>query len=80
MQPIDVTSKYTEDEVLKTELAKYSATIDSKMLEVLANFSVELDGRFSKIRTSETNLGNWVCDVILSATGADVVLINSGTN
>lgn len=40
---------------------------------------MELDGRFEKIRTSETNLGNWVCDVILSATGADAVMINSGT-
>lgn len=53
--------------------------IESKMTEVLGTFSVELDGRFSKIRTSETNLGDWVCDVVLSATGADVVMINSGT-
>jgi len=52
--------------------------IESKMTDVLGNFAVELDGRFSNIRTSETNLGNWVCDVILAATGVDVVLINSG--
>lgn len=53
-------------------------TIDSKMNEVLGNFTVELDGRFSQIRTAETNLGDWVCDVIMAATGADVVMINSG--
>lgn len=64
---------------LKEELVKYSSTIESKMGEVMGNFSVELNGLFSAIRTSETNLGNWVCDVVLSATGADVVIINSGT-
>lgn len=79
VEQIDVTSQYKEDEVLAAVLAKYSETIESKMTEVLGNFSVELDGRFSQIRTSETNLGDWVCDVVLSATGADVVMINSGT-
>lgn len=76
---IDVTSAYAEDVELAAELQKYTATIESKMVQVLGNFSVELDGRFSQIRTAETNLGDWVCDVILSATGADVVIINSGT-
>lgn len=79
MEQIDVTSKYAEDKALKDELLQYSSTIESKMGEVLGNFSVELNGLFSAIRTSETNLGNWVCDVVLSATGADVVIINSGT-
>lgn len=49
------------------------------MGEVLGTFSVPLEGRFSKIRTEETNLGNWICDILLAATGADLVLINSGT-
>lgn len=53
--------------------------MDGKMSEVLGTFNVELDGRFSQIRTAETNLGNWVCDVLLAATGADLVILNSGT-
>lgn len=79
VEQIDVTSKYAEDKALKEDLLQYSSTIESKMGEVMGNFSVELNGLFSAIRTSETNLGNWVCDVVLSATGADVVIINSGT-
>ncbi|XP_065369578.1 protein 5NUC isoform X1 [Calliphora vicina] len=79
VQAVDVTAKYEEDVELKTELAKYSEVIEAKMTEVLGNFGVELDGRFSAIRTQETNLGDWVCDVVLAATGADVVIINSGT-
>ncbi|XP_073811610.1 snake venom 5'-nucleotidase isoform X2 [Musca autumnalis] len=79
VEPVDVTAKYAEDEELKKVLATYSEVIEAKMTEVLGTFGVELDGRFSTIRTQETNLGDWVCDVALAATGADVALINSGT-
>lgn len=80
VEKVDVNStKYIEDPVLKEELKKYSDTIEAKMDEMLGVFTVELDGRFSSIRTSETNLGNWICDVALAATGADAVMINSGT-
>ena len=36
------------------------------MEEVLATFTVPLDGLFSSIRTAETNLGNFICDVMAS--------------
>lgn len=77
--PINVTSEYAEDIELKEILYGYSSSIETRMGEVLGNFSVDLEGRFEKIRTQETNLGNWVCDVVLAATGADAVIINSGT-
>jgi len=79
IEKIDVTSAFEEDIVLKDELRKYSSMIESKMGIVLGNFTCDLDARFAKIRTSETNLGNWICDIALAATGADVVMINSGT-
>lgn len=75
---IDVTASYAEDAELKAELNHYSEMIEEKMGIVLGNFSVELDARFAKIRTSETNLGNWICDIALASTGADVCMINSG--
>jgi len=56
-----------------------SGVFDEKLDEVLGTFAVELDGRFSSVRTSETNLGNWICDVVLAATNSDCVIINSGT-
>lgn len=79
IERIDVTSAFEEDADLKKELSHYSEMIESKMGIVLGTFTCELDARFAKIRTSETNLGNWICDIALAATGADVVLINSGT-
>lgn len=79
IEKVDVTASFEEDKALKEELNQYSAMIESKMGIVLGNFACELDARFSQIRTSETNIGNWICDVALAATGADVVMINSGT-
>ena len=49
------------------------------MDEILGCFSVELDGRFSSIRTSETNLGNFICDILLAACNCDIAVLNSGT-
>ncbi|KAI8433074.1 hypothetical protein MSG28_013932 [Choristoneura fumiferana] len=76
---VHVTSAYAEDAVLKAATDKYSAMIEGKMDEVLGKFCVPLEGRFSCIRRQECNLGNWICDVLLAATGADLVLLNSGT-
>lgn len=55
------------------------ALIEGKMDTVLGRVCVPLEGRFACIRRQETNLGNWVCDILLAATGADLVLLNSGT-
>lgn len=41
--------------------------------------AVELDGRFSTVRTRESNLGNFVTDIWREAAHADVVLLNSGS-
>lgn len=79
VEEINVNANYAEDAELKEKLDKYSAVVEKRMDDVLGSFSVPLDGRFQSVRTSESNLGNWICDVVLAATGADLVLLNSGT-
>lgn len=69
IEKVNVTSSFEEDKALKEELNKYTEMIESKMGIVLGNFICELDARFSQIRTSETNVGNWICDIALAATG-----------
>ena len=54
------------------------AEIEKRLDEVLGVVDVELDARFSEIRTHETNTGNLVCDAALAAVQADAVLINAG--
>ena len=41
--------------------------------------NVELDGRFSAVRTRETNLGNFICDIMLASVSADCAILNSGS-
>uniref|UniRef100_A0A1B6K7N1 5'-Nucleotidase C-terminal domain-containing protein n=2 Tax=Homalodisca liturata TaxID=320908 RepID=A0A1B6K7N1_9HEMI len=79
VEEINVTSDIVEDPTLSKLLEKYSDVMVGKQSEVLGTFSVPLEGRFECLRRGETNLGNWVCDVVLAATGADLVLLNSGT-
>ena len=53
--------------------------MEGEMCTELGEFTVDLDGRFSSIRTMETNLGNFICDIMVAATNADFALLNSGT-
>jgi len=46
---------------------------------VVGESCVELDGRFTSVRTQETNLGNLICDVFLTTCHADCCILNSGT-
>ena len=49
-----------EDAEVKLIVDRYAAEFSAKMEEVVGETGVELDGRFASIRTSETNLGNFV--------------------
>uniref|UniRef100_T1ISA7 5'-Nucleotidase C-terminal domain-containing protein n=1 Tax=Strigamia maritima TaxID=126957 RepID=T1ISA7_STRMM len=79
VENITVTSDIPEDDDLKAKLEKYSGLVDSRMDVVLGTFSVDLDGTFASIRTRETNLGNFICDVMLASTHSDLAILNSGT-
>lgn len=44
--------------------------IGEKLNDVLGVFSAPLDGRFSTVRTSESNLGNFICDIMVRSNGS----------
>merc|ERR1712232_667470 len=46
---------------------------------ILAETAVELDSRFQSIRTKETNIGNFITDVLRQQLKVDIGFINSGT-
>lgn len=76
---VDVTKEFEPDPELASLLDKYKDKMDAEMCKELGEFEVDLDGRFSSIRTMETNLGTFVCDIMVAATNADFALLNSGT-
>lgn len=60
-------------------MSEYCEILGDKMNVVLGDSLVPLDGRFTTVRTSESNLCNLLCDVFRAACSADVVIVNSGT-
>ncbi|XP_061189980.1 mannosylglucosyl-3-phosphoglycerate phosphatase-like [Saccostrea echinata] len=79
IEKVDVTSNITEDPETLEIVKHMQGDINSKMEEVLGYMNVELDGRFSAIRSRETNLGNFVTDIMLEISQADCAILNSGT-
>lgn len=77
---INITSDIGEDPYLIAELNKFKTVLEEKMENTVAILDCDLDGRFSSVRTKETNLGNLITDVMLYAVpDADFALLNSGT-
>ncbi len=60
-------------------VSEFGELMGSRMDDEIAESGTELDGRFSTVRTKESNLGDLVCDVFMSTVQADCVIINSGT-
>eukprot|EP00878_Enallax_costatus_P010291 GHUV01010741.1.p1 GENE.GHUV01010741.1~~GHUV01010741.1.p1 ORF type:complete len:361 (+),score=47.99 GHUV01010741.1:420-1502(+) len=78
-QSYEITSDVTEDEEIAKIVAEYSELLGSRMDEILTRTLTPLDGRFSTVRTRESNLCNFLCDAFRRACSADVVILNSGT-
>ena len=74
-----VTSSLPEDPEIKDIVASFNDVIGQKMDVPLGYINAELDGRFSSVRTGETNLGNFITDIMARATDSDIALLNSGT-
>jgi len=76
---IEITAEMPKDEEVEKVVQHYSDLMGQKMEQVLGQSAVDLDARFKTIRTSESNIGNLVCDIMRDGCNADVALLNSGT-
>lgn len=76
---VEIVSTFEEDIILKKEIDEFTSVMEGQMDTVLCHFLCDLDGRFSSIRTQETNLGNLFSDIMLTSTGSDIAILNSGT-
>lgn len=68
----------TKDAAIAAEIEAMSAVVDEKLNVVIGKTTVELDGVRENVRASETNLGNLITDAMISATSADIALLNGG--
>lgn len=76
---IDLTSDFPPDPEMQEIVGRMLAKVDSRMDVVLGHMGVNLEGRFGCVRSMETNLGNFITDIMLAATHSEVALLNGGT-
>jgi 5'-nucleotidase / UDP-sugar diphosphatase len=58
-------------------VARYERQVDALLQRAIGDTQVDLDG--AHVRTEETNLGDFVADVIRQTAGAEAAIINGGT-
>lgn len=64
------------DESVQELVKKYQTQVDEVLGQKIGETSVFLDGQ--NVRRYETNLGNWLADLIRQTAGADLAIINGG--
>ncbi|GMI18964.1 hypothetical protein TeGR_g4904 [Tetraparma gracilis] len=74
-----IDSSVPEDPGVKAVVNRYLGVLGAEMEKKIGHSNVELESRFAMIRTQETNLGNFITDIMRRGTDADVAILNSGT-
>ena len=74
----EVSARVPSDPALAALVEGYAAQTRQVLGTVVGRSTVPLEARSSRLRTSETNLGNFVADVMRERMGADVALQNGG--
>jgi 2',3'-cyclic-nucleotide 2'-phosphodiesterase (5'-nucleotidase family) len=78
-QYIQITDKIDIDKEVESLLCKYTDDLDKKFKEVIGEAKTFLDGERERIRYEETNLGDWITDIMKEFTSAEAAFINSGS-
>jgi 5'-nucleotidase/UDP-sugar diphosphatase len=76
---IPVTADIAPDPDVEELVGSYASQMDSKFKEVIGENTEFLYGERDRIRYEETNLGDWVTDIMREFTGAEAALINAGS-
>jgi len=79
VEKVDITSDLEPDPEMQSIVDEYRGIMGAEMDKVIGHLESNLEGRFARIRSEETNLGNFITDIMLQCTDADVALLNSGT-
>jgi 5'-nucleotidase len=74
----EVSARIAADPGVEALVRSYAARLDRELDTVIGRTDVPLDARTSKLRTQETNVGDFVADRLRERLGTDVALINGG--
>ena len=65
IERFEINSRVPEDAGLVQVVKYYMEQGEEGLDRVLGFMNIDLDGRFSIVRSRESNLGNFICDIIL---------------
>ena len=71
--------RHTPDPAVEKLVHEFGDEVLKKLDSTVGSSRTPLDSRFSRIRTKETSVGNFVADLMRAAVRADVAILNSGT-
>ncbi|KAK7894335.1 hypothetical protein LTR67_006096 [Exophiala xenobiotica] len=75
----DIVSEIPEDPEMLKITAELSESLKGKLEKPLGYTAAPLDARFTTVRLKESNLGNFVCDIMRLHYGGDCCLVAAGT-
>lgn len=75
----DVVSSVAEDKETLDLVDRLTAKLKQSLEKPVGWTAAPLDARFTTVRTKESNLGNFVCDIMRHHYHADAVIMASGT-
>ena len=75
---IPINAGITPDPQVAAIVAAYQQRLGAQFKEVIGHADTFLDGERKRIRYEETALGNFVADIMVDHTGAQMAMINSG--
>src|SRR5262249_58815222 len=74
----EVSRRIEPDAAVEALVRDYARRLDRELDMVVCKSTVPLEARSSKLRTEETNLGDFVTDALRERLGTDVAVINGG--
>ncbi len=77
-QLVEVDAQVAPDPEMAKLVQRYSEQLSRELDAVLGETTVPLDARNTAVRQQESNLGNFIADVMRAAVGADVAITNGG--
>jgi 5'-nucleotidase len=74
----EVTARVGEDPEVAAVVRRYAERLDRELDTVVGQTTVALDARRLRLRSEETNVGDFIADAMRSRLAVDVALVNGG--
>ncbi len=79
IEKVKIDSKILPNEQIQKMVSVYLENTSKMLDQEIGYINTPLDGRYTVVRTRETNLGNFMSDIVLTGVVADCCLLNAGS-